>query len=69
MLKKDYIFSLFLVCMKTGDLAQLSLQTVSTPVKQKALELPWYVIFQKHDANWTKHICISQSYSIFTTDR
>lgn len=37
MLKKDDIFSLLHVCMKVVDLAQLSLETVSTPVKLKAL--------------------------------
>ena len=51
MLKKDHIFSLFLVCMKIEDLAQLSLQTVSAPVELKVLELSWYMIFHKRDAN------------------
>jgi len=54
--------------MKIEDLAQLSLKTVSTPAKLKALELPWHAIFHKHDANSTKHIYVSQSYSIITAD-
>lgn len=51
MLKKDHIYSLFHVCMKIEDLAQLSLKIVSAPVKPKVLKSPWYTIFRKHDAN------------------
>lgn len=51
MLKKDHIFSLLHVCIKVVDLAQLSLETLSTSVEPKALELLWYMIFHKHDVN------------------
>lgn len=36
--------------MKITEFDQLSLKTVSTPAKP-ALELLWYVVFHKRDAN------------------